>query len=174
MTHDPMHLSHVPEQRQVARCGARTRSGRPCRSPAAIGRRRCRMHGGAPGSGGPKGPRNGARTAPGGSLWRQNTLGKAVPVTRGDRETPLPDAWWRTRVWRTQGAAQRQLQAWPVHRRGDRLSDVDKAANPRREGADQETASALRDLPRGVTAPRRDVAYRGERPMPDRRNKAET
>jgi hypothetical protein len=60
MTHDPMHLSHVPEQlRQVARCGARTRSGRPCRSPAAIGRRRCRMHGGAPGSGGPKGPRNG-------------------------------------------------------------------------------------------------------------------
>jgi hypothetical protein len=60
MTHDPMHLSHVPEQlRHVARCGARTRSGRPCRSPAVIGRRRCRMHGGARGSGGPKGRRNG-------------------------------------------------------------------------------------------------------------------
>jgi hypothetical protein len=26
----------------------------PCRSPAATGRRRCRMHGGAPGSGGPR------------------------------------------------------------------------------------------------------------------------
>jgi hypothetical protein len=60
MTHDPMHLTQVPEQlRHVARCGARTRSGTPCRSPAVTGRRRCRMHGGAPGSGGPKGSRNG-------------------------------------------------------------------------------------------------------------------
>jgi glucans biosynthesis protein len=55
-----MHLVHEPEQlAQAARCGARTRSGAPCRSPAVTGRRRCRMHGGAPGSGGPKGPRNG-------------------------------------------------------------------------------------------------------------------
>jgi hypothetical protein len=30
----------------------------PCRSPAVTGRRRCRMHGGAQGSGGPKGARN--------------------------------------------------------------------------------------------------------------------
>jgi hypothetical protein len=60
MTHDPLHLAHEPEQlRRVARCGARTRSGTPCRSPAVTGRRRCRMHGGAPGSGGPKGSRNG-------------------------------------------------------------------------------------------------------------------
>jgi hypothetical protein len=36
-----------------------SRSGTPCRSPAVIGRRRCRMHGGARGSGGPKGQRNG-------------------------------------------------------------------------------------------------------------------
>jgi hypothetical protein len=43
----------------AARCGATTRSGTPCRSPAVTGRRRCRMHGGAPGSGGPKGRRNG-------------------------------------------------------------------------------------------------------------------
>jgi hypothetical protein len=60
MTHDPMHPSQEPEQlRQAARFGARTRSGTPCRSPAVTGRRRCRMHGGAAGSGGPKGPRNG-------------------------------------------------------------------------------------------------------------------
>ena len=60
MTHDPMHPGQEPEQlRQAARCGARTRSGRPCQSPAVTGRRRCRMHGGAPGSGGPKGSRNG-------------------------------------------------------------------------------------------------------------------
>jgi hypothetical protein len=40
------------------RCGATTRAGRPCRSPAVRGKRRCRMHGGAPGSGAPKGNQN--------------------------------------------------------------------------------------------------------------------
>jgi len=40
------------------RCGAKTRSGRPCRAPAVYGKKRCRMHGGAPGSGAPKGNRN--------------------------------------------------------------------------------------------------------------------
>jgi hypothetical protein len=37
------------------RCGAKTRSGKPCRSPAVSGKKRCRMHGGAPGSGAPRG-----------------------------------------------------------------------------------------------------------------------
>ena len=46
----PMHLS--------PRCGARTRQGSPCRSPAVKGRRRCRMHGGATGSGAQAGNRN--------------------------------------------------------------------------------------------------------------------
>ena len=46
----PMHLS--------PRCGARTRAGSPCRSPATS-KGRCRLHGGARGSGGPEGPRNG-------------------------------------------------------------------------------------------------------------------
>ena len=40
------------------RCGARTRSGSACRSPAVHGRKRCRMHGGAPGSGAPKANQN--------------------------------------------------------------------------------------------------------------------
>ena len=40
------------------RCGAKTRSGRPCRSPAVHGKKRCRMHGGAPGSGAPRGNKN--------------------------------------------------------------------------------------------------------------------
>jgi len=40
------------------RCGARTRSGQPCRSPAVGGKKRCRMHGGAPGSGAPRGNKN--------------------------------------------------------------------------------------------------------------------
>ena len=49
----PMHLS--------PRCGARTRSGTPCRSPAVQGKRRCRMHGGAIGSGARPGNRNALR-----------------------------------------------------------------------------------------------------------------
>jgi hypothetical protein len=40
------------------RCGAKTRSGNPCRSPAVSGKKRCRMHGGAPGSGAPRGNQN--------------------------------------------------------------------------------------------------------------------
>ena len=40
------------------RCGAKTRSGRPCMSPAVVGKKRCRMHGGAAGSGAPKGNQN--------------------------------------------------------------------------------------------------------------------
>ena len=39
------------------RCGAKTRSGKPCMSPA-VGKKRCRMHGGAPGSGAPRGNKN--------------------------------------------------------------------------------------------------------------------
>ena len=41
-----------------ARCGAKTRRGTPCKSPAVRGKKRCRMHGGAKGSGAPKGNRN--------------------------------------------------------------------------------------------------------------------
>jgi uncharacterized protein YjcR len=40
------------------RCGAKTRSGGACRAPAVHGRKRCRMHGGAAGSGAPRANRN--------------------------------------------------------------------------------------------------------------------
>ena len=40
------------------RCGAKSRSGGSCRSPAVAGKNRCRMHGGAPGSGAPRGNKN--------------------------------------------------------------------------------------------------------------------
>jgi hypothetical protein len=40
------------------RCGARTRMGASCRSPAVGGKKRCRMHGGAKGSGAPKNNQN--------------------------------------------------------------------------------------------------------------------
>jgi hypothetical protein len=64
MTDDPMHHTEVHSAEphtlhNARRCGAKTRSGRPCRSPAVHGRSRCRMHGCAPGAGGPEGERNG-------------------------------------------------------------------------------------------------------------------
>ena len=40
------------------RCGAKTRSGGLCRGPAVRGKRRCRMHGGAQGSGAPRANQN--------------------------------------------------------------------------------------------------------------------
>ncbi|WP_460449608.1 HGGxSTG domain-containing protein [Alsobacter sp. SYSU BS001988] len=46
--------------RNAPRCGARTRAGQPCQKAALRGKKRCRLHGGAPGSGGPSGNRNGA------------------------------------------------------------------------------------------------------------------
>lgn len=43
------------------RCGAKTRSGTPCRAPAIAGKVRCRMHGGRS-SGAPVGNRNALKT----------------------------------------------------------------------------------------------------------------
>jgi hypothetical protein len=42
-------------------CGARTRSGAPCDRPPEAGRRRCRLHGGAPSTGAPRGNTNARR-----------------------------------------------------------------------------------------------------------------
>jgi uncharacterized protein YjcR len=39
-------------------CGAKTRKGSPCKAPAANGKGRCRLHGGAKGSGAPIGNQN--------------------------------------------------------------------------------------------------------------------
>jgi hypothetical protein len=43
------------------RCGAKTRTGTSCRAPAVSGKKRCRMHGGAAGSGAPIGNTNAVR-----------------------------------------------------------------------------------------------------------------
>jgi hypothetical protein len=42
----------------ILRCGARTRCGGSCGKPPATGKRRCRLHGGAAGSGAPRGNAN--------------------------------------------------------------------------------------------------------------------
>ena len=57
------------------RCMARTRRGTPCQCPATTGRGRCRLHGGAKGSGGPKRERNGVFKA---GAW----TGEAVALRR--------------------------------------------------------------------------------------------
>jgi hypothetical protein len=63
MTHDPMRQADIARRlsnlAKARRCGAKTRAGHPCRQAAVKGRPRCRMHGGAKGSGGPLGDRNG-------------------------------------------------------------------------------------------------------------------
>jgi hypothetical protein len=52
------HLRNTGPMLSSQRCGAKTRSGKPCKSPGVSGKRRCRMHGGAPGSGAPRGNKN--------------------------------------------------------------------------------------------------------------------
>lgn len=52
------HTRNITGLRECRRCGARTRQGTPCRAPAVRNKERCRMHGGAKGSGAPKGNKN--------------------------------------------------------------------------------------------------------------------
>src|SRR5262245_53836027 len=40
-----------------------------------------------------------------------DALGSAMPFARHDREKALPDAWWRNRIWRTQGGSEKRLVA---------------------------------------------------------------
>ena len=53
---NPMH--QLSMMSAAPRCGAKTRSGKPCQASAIRGKKRCRMHGGnSPGA--PRGEKNG-------------------------------------------------------------------------------------------------------------------
>lgn len=52
------HQRNTDAMRASARCGAKTRRGTTCQSPAVRGKQRCRLHGGAKGSGAPTGNQN--------------------------------------------------------------------------------------------------------------------
>ena len=52
------HIRNTGAMPTSPRCGAKTRCGGACRSPAGNGRKRCRMHGGAQGTGAPKANQN--------------------------------------------------------------------------------------------------------------------
>ncbi len=56
MTHDL--ARNVGPMLTSLRCGAKTRSGGACRSPAVQGKKRRLMHSGAPGSGAPRNNQN--------------------------------------------------------------------------------------------------------------------
>lgn len=71
------HLRNTGPMRESPRCGARTRAGTPCQAPAVSGKKRCRMHGGAKGSGAPVGNQNALKS---GQYTR-----KAIAQRRGMR-----------------------------------------------------------------------------------------
>jgi hypothetical protein len=52
------HIRNTGPMLASPRCGAKTRSGGACRSPAVHNKKRFRMHGGAQGSGAPKANQN--------------------------------------------------------------------------------------------------------------------
>ncbi|WP_065750922.1 HGGxSTG domain-containing protein [Bradyrhizobium paxllaeri] len=52
------HIRNTGPMLASPRCGANTRTSGACRSPAVHGKKRCRMHGGAQGSGAPRANRN--------------------------------------------------------------------------------------------------------------------
>ena len=52
------HIRNTGPMLASLRCGAKTRASGGCRSPAVHGRKRCRMHGGAQGSGAPRANQN--------------------------------------------------------------------------------------------------------------------
>lgn len=52
------HKRETTSMQASLRCGAKTRAGTPCKSPAVSEKKRCRMHGGAKGSGAPLGNKN--------------------------------------------------------------------------------------------------------------------
>lgn len=52
------HARNTGPMQASPRCGAQTRNGDTCRAPALRGKTRCRMHGGAAGSGAPFRNRN--------------------------------------------------------------------------------------------------------------------
>ena len=99
------HVRNIGPMMASRRCGAKTRSGKACMSPAVSGKSRCRMHGGAAGSGAPLATRRPqAQTIYAPSL--RGTPASAVAaagITRVDREDPIVAPGGRRR-WASSGA----------------------------------------------------------------------
>src|SRR5438093_117507 len=76
-------MKEVEVEHRAPMYGAKTRRGTPCQSPAVRGKRRCRMHGGATGSGAPSGKRNGN--------YRNGRTGQreSIAATRATSSIPI-------------------------------------------------------------------------------------
>lgn len=75
-------LQDVTSMHQSPRCGAKTRQGTPCRSPAVKGKSRCRMHGGALGSGAPRGNSNALKHG----LYTADAIAERAPHVEAIKE----------------------------------------------------------------------------------------
>lgn len=64
-------MSDVEAAPAGVRCGAKSRKGTPCRNPPVLGKKRCRMHGGANGSGAPLGNRNAVKSGLYTKEWKE-------------------------------------------------------------------------------------------------------
>jgi hypothetical protein len=93
---------------RIIRCGARTRIGTACRSPVVHGKRRCRMHGGAEGSGAPLGNKNALRHGhyAAEAIADRRALAELIRLTRaslvdvGKREQKFRNAWGCSLIFR--------------------------------------------------------------------------
>lgn len=77
------HVRNVHGMHEAPRCGARTRKGTPCQAPAVAGKARCRMHGGAHGSGAPHGNQNALKSG----LYTAESLDLRRHVTQFVRQS---------------------------------------------------------------------------------------
>ena len=84
MTDNPMDR-HPRLLTNAPLCQARNRAGKPCRCPAVKGKRVCRMHGGASGSGAPKGERNG--------MWRHGSFSAEAIALRQAAHRIMRPVW---------------------------------------------------------------------------------
>jgi hypothetical protein len=82
---EPQLIGWNPAKQDRPKCGARTRTGAPCKAPAVAGGKRCRMHGGA--STGPRTAKGLKRSLAAASAgWQKWNAGRqaAKAVTQSD------------------------------------------------------------------------------------------
>src|SRR6476660_6346101 len=116
MTNDPIRQADIERRlanlAKAPRCGARTRLGSPCRQAAVKGRTRCRMHGGAKGSGGPPGSRNGNFKR---GFW--------TTESKRERSKALPPP-WRPKPRSTPRPQERKFQDGRLDLRGNQRAQM--------------------------------------------------
>jgi len=141
---DPKHPADFPNltgnPANAPRCGAYARTtGNPCKSPAVRGKQRCRMHGGAKGSGGQPGNQNrltfGEYTVQGRAIkfflcLTRHWLGQDGRYTRHTvrNETEAREILKLFRVMGDDGMAEQIAELWGMEMPTDRWNQPKKPA----------------------------------------------